>query len=145
MDVKPVIVGVDGSKDSGRALKWAADYAEKMGAPVSAVITWEVSTLYGDTIGGKWDDTAVEQKHREVLDKVVADTLGAGASVDVRVEKGNASEVLVRASRDAQLVVVGSRGYGGFKGMLLGSVSQHLVSHAHCPVLVMQHEATGKK
>ncbi|WP_338748927.1 universal stress protein [Janibacter alittae] len=140
MDVKPVIAGVDGSKDSGRALKWAADYAQQAGAPLQALITWEVSTLYGDTFSGEWDSTAVEQKHREVAEKLVSDTLGGGAQVDVRVEKGNASEVLVRESKDAQLIVVGSRGFGGFRGMLLGSVSHHLVTHARCPVTVMQHE-----
>ncbi|NYF98497.1 universal stress protein [Janibacter cremeus] len=144
MDVKPVIVGVDGSKDSGRALKWAADYAQHVGAPLQAVITWDVSTLYGDTFSGTWDSTAVEQKHREVADKIVGEALGDGAQVDVRVEKGNASEVLVRDSDEAQLIVVGSRGFGGFKGMLLGSVSQHLVTHARCPVTVLQHEKVKK-
>lgn len=143
MDAKPVIAGVDGSKDSGRALKWAADYAKQVGAPLQAVITWDVSTLYGDTFSGKWDSTAVEQKHREVVDRLVGENLDDGAQVDVRVEKGNASEVLVRASKDAQLVVVGSRGHGGFTGMLLGSVSQHLVTHARCPVTVLQHTAKG--
>lgn len=144
MDAKPVIAGVDGSKDSGRALKWAADYAQQVGAPLHAVITWEVSTLYGDTFSGKWDSTAVQQKHREVVDKLVTETLGEGAQVEVRVEEGNASEMLVQASRDAQLLVVGSRGHGGFTGMLLGSVSQHLVTHARCAVTVMPHEKVKK-
>lgn len=144
MDVKPVIVGVDGSKDSERALKWAADYAQKVGAPLEAVIAWEVSTLYGDTFSDKWDHTAVEKKHREVAEAAVREALGDGAQVEVRVEQGNASEVLVRDSSDVQHIVVGSRGHGGFTGMLLGSVSQHLVTHARCPVTVMPHEKTKK-
>ena len=138
MDVKPVIVGVDGSKDSERALKWAADYAQKVGAPLQAVIAWEVTTLYGETFSDKWDHTAVEKKHREVAEELVRETLGDGAAVEVRVEQGNAAEVLVEASKTAQLLVVGSRGHGGFTGMLLGSVSQHLVTHAHCPVTVLK-------
>lgn len=144
MDAKPVIVGIDGSKDSGRALKWAADYAQQVEAPLQAFIAWEVSTLYGDTFSGKWESTAVQQKHREVVDKLVTETLGEGAQVEVRVEEGNASEMLVQASRDAQLLVVGSRGHGGFTGMLLGSVSQHLVTHARCAVTVMPHEKVKK-
>lgn len=108
------------------------------------MIAWEVSTLYGDTFSGKWDSTAVQQKHREVVDKLVTETLGEGAQVEVRVEEGNASEMLVQASKDAQLLVVGSRGHGGFTGMLLGSVSQHLVTHARCAVTVMPHEKVKK-
>lgn len=139
MDVKPVIVGVDGSSDSVRALEWAAEYARWVEAPLHGVISWEVPTLYGDTFSDKWDSTGVEQKHREVLDKAVGQALGEGAQVEPHVERGNAAKVLVRASKDAQLVVVGSRGHGGFSGMLLGSVSQHLVTHARCPVVVMPH------
>ena len=138
MDAKPVLVGIDGSKDSGRAMKWAADYAQLVGAPLQAVISWEVSTLYSETFSGKWDHTAVDQKHREVAEELVRETLGDGAAVEVRVEQGNAAEVLVEASKTAQLLVVGSRGHGGFTGMLLGSVSQHLVTHAHCPVTVLK-------
>ncbi len=144
MDVKPVIVGVDGSKDSERALKWAANYAENVGAPLRAVIAWEVSTLYGDTFYGEWDHAAVEKRHREVADGAVREALGEGAQVEVRVEQGNAAEVLFRDSHDAQHIVVGSRGHGGFTGMLLGSVSQHLVTHARCPVTVMPHEKVKK-
>lgn len=144
MDAKPVIVGVDGSQDSVRATKWAAEYAKHIGAPLQVVIAWEVTTLYDETISSKWDHTAVEKKHREVADRVVSEALGDGAQADVRVEHGNAAEVMVRASPDAQLIVVGSRGHGGFTGMLLGSVSQHLVTHARCPVTVLPHEKTKK-
>lgn len=145
MDVKPVIVGVDGSPDSLRALRWAADYAQQVGAPLEAVITWEVETLYATTFAGKWDTTAVKQRHREFLDEAITKGLGDGAQVRPRVEQGNASEVLVRASEDAQMVVVGSRGHGGFAGMMLGSVSQHLVTHARCPVLVLPHKDRTKQ
>ncbi|WP_435200880.1 universal stress protein [Janibacter sp. GS2] len=144
MDVKPVIVGVDGSPDSVRALQWAAEHARLIEAPLHGVISWEVATIYGDTFFGKQDFTAVEEKNREVLEGAVRKALGEGAQVEARIERGNASEVLVRASRDAQLVVVGSRGHGGFTGMLLGSVSQHLVTHARCPVLVMPHGRPSK-
>lgn len=140
MDVKPVIAGVDGSPDSGRALTWAAEYAKQAGAPLRVVITWDVSTLYGETFSDKWDSTAVEKKHREVAQELITKSLGDGADAEVVVEKGNPSEILVNASSDAQLIVVGSRGHGGFTGMLLGSVSQHLVTHARCPVTVLPHQ-----
>lgn len=145
MDVKPVIVGIDGSPDSVRAVTWAADYARQVDAPLQGVIAWEVSTLYGDTFGGKVDLTAVKEKHRSVLDETVQKALGDDAQVEPRVEKGNPAAVLVKASKEAQLVVVGSRGLGSFAGMLLGSVSQQLVSHAECPVLVLPTEGAKKK
>ncbi len=145
MDVKPVIVGVDGSADSVRALQWAAEYARRFEAPLECVITWEMSTLYGDTFFGAEDYRAVEEKSRAVLDEVVREALGDDAQVAKRAERGHPSEVLVRESKTAQLVVVGSRGRGSFTGMLLGSVSQHLVSHARCPVIIMEHEDLKKK
>ena len=145
MDAKPIVVGVDGSADSVRALRWATDYAQATGAPVRALMSWNVSTIYGDTFFGNWDQSGVEAKHRELLETAVREALGEGAQVETAVEHGHASEVLVKASHDAQLVVVGSRGRGGFGGMLLGSVSQHLVTHARCPVLVMPHEGRATR
>ena len=85
----------------------------------------------------------VSQPQRDALDmleKFVAELDARTPAVDVRtqVEKGNPAEVLIARSKEADLMVVGSRGHGGFKGMLLGSVSQHLVAHADCPVVVIR-------
>jgi nucleotide-binding universal stress UspA family protein len=75
-----------------------------------------------------------------MLDQLVADLDGQRADLDVRTsaEEGHPAEVLIERSKEADLLVVGSRGHGGFAGMLLGSVSHHLVAHASCPVVVLR-------
>jgi nucleotide-binding universal stress UspA family protein len=75
-----------------------------------------------------------------LLDELVAGLAGQAAGVEVRtsVEEGHPAEVLIERSKEADLLVVGSRGHGGFAGMLLGSVSHHLVAHASCPVVVLR-------
>ncbi len=143
MDTKPIIVGVDGSPDSERALRWAAEHARRFEAPLHAVTTWQIPPVYGDAYFGASDFVGFEEKSRAVLADTVREALGEGAQITERVERGHPSDVLVQASKEAQLVVVGSRGRGTFAGMLLGSVSQHLVTHARCPVVVMQHEDTA--
>ena len=76
----------------------------------------------------------------DLLERFVADLDIREPAVDVRtsVEEGNPAQVLIERSKEADLIVLGSRGHGGFKGMLLGSVSQHLVAHAECPVVVVR-------
>lgn len=146
MDSKPVIVGVDGSPDSLRALRWAAEYARDHGAPLQAVSVYEMPVVWGGAyaIAALPDSKELAAKAREVLTDSVREALGEGAEVSERVEEGHPARVLVNASRAAQLVVVGSRGHGGFAGLLLGSVSQYCVTHARCPVLVLPHEETAK-
>ena len=143
MTVAPVVVGVDGSEESGLALRWAFDYAQMISAPVEAVIAWDIPPSYG--WGASYDDVDLEKMARETLEKTVHDVLGAGAPVTSRVERGHPAPVLVAASERAQLLVVGSRGHGAFAGMLLGSVSQHCVQHAHCPVVVIRRPEDGSQ
>lgn len=142
MDSKPVVVGVDGSPDSLRALKWAAGYARDHGAPLQAVSVYEMPVVWGGAyaLAALPDAKDLAAKAREVLGESVREALGEDAEVTERVEEGHPARVLVNASRAAQLVVVGSRGHGGFTGLLLGSVSQYCVTHARCPVLVLPHE-----
>ena len=145
MDDKPVIVGVDGSPDSLRALQWAAEYARVYEAPLQALTAFEVPAIYGPSAMAGWQDAQLlEKDSRSMLADAVREALGEGAQVEERVLRGHPAEALVKASPEAQLVVVGSRGRGGFTGMLLGSVSQHVVTHAHSPVLVMPHEDLAK-
>ena len=85
----------------------------------------------------------ISQPQRDALDlleKFVTDLDARTPPVDVHtsVEQGNPAEVLIKRSKEADLLVVGSRGHGGFSGMLLGSVSHHLVAHAECPVVVVR-------
>lgn len=142
MDTKRVVVGVDGSPDSVRALKWGADYARAQGAELLAVSVFEVPVVFGGpyALSGIPEPYKLEEEARTALSEAVREALGEGAEVTERVEQGHPARVLVNASRAAQLVVVGSRGRGGFVGLMLGSVSQYCVTHARCPVLVMPHE-----
>ncbi|MFI0786295.1 universal stress protein [Streptomyces lydicus] len=138
-----IVVGVDGSESSKAALRWAVGQAELTGTTVNAVIAWEYPPLYG-SIG--WLDAPQELEGNmklwagQALDDAVREvvkTSDAGR-VTSTVAYGTAPAVLLDASRDASLLVVGSRGHGGFAGALLGSVSQHCTQHAPCPVVVVR-------
>lgn len=142
MDARPVIVGVDGAQDSVRALEWAAEYARAFDAPLHVLAAYDVPTVLGPYAMAGWESpTKLEEAARSMLTDTVRDTLGENARVEEQVLRGHAAEALVKVSKGARLVVVGSRGRGGFTGMLLGSVSQHVVAHARCPVIVMPHNA----
>ncbi|MFE9454435.1 universal stress protein [Streptomyces sp. NPDC006739] len=134
-----VVVGVDGSQSSYEALRWAVRYAGLVGGTVEAVAVWELPGLYG------WSGPAVdmdvdEEETRQKMSQELADVLGAEAagSVRTRVVHGNAADVLLRAAEGAEVLVVGSRGRGGFARALLGSVSQHVSQHASCPVVIVR-------
>jgi nucleotide-binding universal stress UspA family protein len=138
-----IVVGVDGSASSEEALRWAVRQSRLTGQPVDAVIAWDYPVNYGVAEVHEFDwqgDSA------ELLQKTVTNVLTEDDArlVRQRVVHGHAAKVLLDASADADLVVVGSRGHGGFTGMLLGSVSQHVVAHATCPVVVVhEHPAAG--
>lgn len=146
MGVKPVIVGIDGSADSVRALAWGEEYATLIDAPLVSLVAWQLEPVYGYMAMTSWEtDESVERAAQQMLTSTVREALGEDAQVEERSVRGHAAKVLAEASADAQLIVVGSRGHGGFTGMLLGSVSQHVVTHARCPVIVMPHEDQRKK
>lgn len=134
-----VVVGVDGSPSSRRALRWALEQAEATGAKVAAVLAWQVPRNFGTGVmmmpGAQWDAEA-----RNALRSAVepASTKWPRVMVDQRVIEGHPVEVLLREARDADLLVVGNRGLGGFTGALLGSVSLRCVTHAVCPVVVIR-------
>ncbi len=136
-----IVVGVDGSNASKDALRWASDQADLTGASLRAIMTWEVPIgAYGLAITVP-PDLNLESDSRRVLDQAIAETLGEDVAAKVRsaVVEGHPAVELLRAAEDAELLVVGSRGHGAFAGMLLGSVSEHCVSHAPCPVVVVRH------
>jgi len=131
-----IVVGADGSEGSKEALRWAARQAEFTGATLMAVITWQYPAFYG------WvpEDVDFAQLAQRALDETLAEVFGAArpARLETCVTEGFAAQVLVAASEDAELLVVGSRGYGGFADALLGSVSTYCVHHAHGPVTVIR-------
>jgi nucleotide-binding universal stress UspA family protein len=138
-----VVVGVDGSPESGQALAWAARYAQSVGARVQAVLAWH----YPSVAGGPPPGTApasvtseVEHSRYEILDKAIAAACGnqPGLQIERKVVYGHPAQALIDESKVADLLVVGHRGHGGFMGMTLGSVSTHCVQHASCPVTVVR-------
>jgi nucleotide-binding universal stress UspA family protein len=132
-----IVVGVDGSPASVDALRWAAQQAALTGASLETVTSWSYPTTYGFPVIANVD---WEQGARAVLEQAITDALGeAGPPVRRRVVEGHPAQVLARAAEGADLLVVGSRGHGGFAGLLLGSVSEHVVAHAPCPVVVVRH------
>jgi nucleotide-binding universal stress UspA family protein len=130
-----VVVGVDGSPESEQALRWAARQARTTGARLRAVIAWHVPLAYGVTARGE-PDWAAHSAH--TLATSVAGALDGGTATEVEQEvvEDDPAVALLRAAEDADLLVVGRRGRGGFAGMRLGSVSRHVATHASCPVVV---------
>ena len=134
-----IVVGVDGSSASRDALCWADRQRSLTGASLEVVTAWSYPTTYGFPVIA---DVDWQQGARTVQDEAVEEALGAAADVTRRVVEGHAARVLVEAGAGADLLVVGSRGHGGFTGMLLGSVSEHVVTHAQCPVVVVRHSSS---
>jgi nucleotide-binding universal stress UspA family protein len=133
-----IVAAVDGSAPSARALRWAIDDARARGATVQAVHVWDVPYSLSLSAAAV-DYPAFERAARQLLDQAV--DAAADDTTDVAVERilasGSPADVLLGAARGADLVVVGSRGVGGFRGLLLGSVSQQVVHHAQCPAVVI--------
>jgi nucleotide-binding universal stress UspA family protein len=144
-----IIVGIDGSAGSRRALEWAVSEAAIRRAPLT-VLTAVQPAMECPGFGGQaWyphdpdlAGHAAKEAHEEA-DSVLG-KLGAGSrppSVSVQAVVGPPASEILRAAQGADLIVVGSRGAGGFKKLLLGSVSQHLTHHARCPVVVIPLDA----
>jgi nucleotide-binding universal stress UspA family protein len=138
-----VVVGVDGSAGSVAALAWAARYATATGARVRAILAWH----YPGAAGGPPIETAPEavrsqtdEQMRETLDQAISQVYGGPppAGVEATLGYGHAAQVLLEASKEADLLVVGRRGHRAFAGMLVGSVSLHCVTGASCPVVVVR-------
>jgi nucleotide-binding universal stress UspA family protein len=141
---KQVVVGVDGSDDSRRALQWASEEASEHGAELVVVTSWTPPQLLPPApySGVAWgaDTTGLAKNAKAMLEETLSQVLGDSPSIPVKssVVEGNAAKVLIDRSGDADLLVVGSRGVGGFSGLLLGSVSQHVAAHAQCTVAVVR-------
>jgi nucleotide-binding universal stress UspA family protein len=129
-----IVVGIDGSEHSAAALRWAIDEAELRGARVRAVLAWSFLGQGHTNLGvGTTDETA-----RAELDRCVAEVAGDRASlVDPVTVNDLPIPALLEQAQDAALVVVGSRGVGGVKGLLQGSTSRTVVERSPVPVVVV--------
>ncbi|MEU7905697.1 universal stress protein [Actinoplanes sp. NPDC049118] len=138
-----IVVGVDSSHGSRAALRWALGQARLTGATIEAVAAWQQPATYEYSYGAvpyPSPGDSIAAVTEKVLTETVADVVGTGDQpVDVRIKvaHGPAAQILLEAAAGAELLVVGSRGHGAFAGMLLGSVSQHCIQHAPCPVIVI--------
>lgn len=136
-----IVVGVDGSPGSRAALAWAIDEAELRQASVVALMAWDYLGQPHPVDGASFDPSFDADDARRVVDALVDEVLGDRGRPSVEVERRAVLDLparaLLEASADADLLVVGRRGLGGFKGLLLGSVSQEVLAHAPCPVLVV--------
>ncbi|MGA5302477.1 universal stress protein [Nucisporomicrobium flavum] len=134
-----IVVGVDGSPASVTALRWALTQARLTGTGIHAVTAWEFPPVWG------WGPPAVPYTDIEVTAKEILETAleaaygdDPGVPLHRSVVAGHPAQVLLDAAREAPLLVVGSRGHGGFAGTLLGSVSQRCAQHARCPVVIVR-------
>ena len=143
-----IVVGVDGSSGSKHALAWAIAQAHLTGATVEAVTSWQDPIAYGYSYGfpqGAYDGESFSSIMTKVLHDTISEVtadVATPVTITPRTLEGHAAQVLLQAAEGAQLLVVGSRGHGTFAGILLGSVSQHCVQHAPCPVVVVPNPAS---
>lgn len=138
-----IVVGIDGSETAHRALQWAVDEARVREASLEAVHVWELPYLGGfPNLASVVDPTAFEVAARRVLDAAVdsVDASGLARPVERTLTVDGAAAGILGAAKGADLLVVGSRGHGGFTGLLLGSVGQHVAHHAACPVVIVPPE-----
>ena len=134
-----IVVGVDGSDPSRQALRWAQRLAAGAGARIEAVIAWQYPVATGWGAAAVPLDYDLEKEMEKVLTDTVDTVFGTDWPADLKltVTEGHPASVLLERCAGALMLVVGSRGHGGFLGLLLGSVSAHVAEHAHCPVLVV--------
>ena len=133
---------MDGSAASVAALRWAMTQAELTGATLELVFVYQPPVSYGGEFfhpDPDWDTNAQLTLEAACLEA------GAGPDAVRTVTQGHPAQILVSSSTGAQLLVVGSRGHGGFAGLLLGSVSDYVIAHARCPVLVVRDRNEGQR
>jgi nucleotide-binding universal stress UspA family protein len=135
--IRTILVGVDGSEASVEALRQAQTLAGPLSAGIVAMACWDLPPVYGGYVAMGINDFDV--RAGEILQETVVKAFGDDlpANLETRLVQGPPRRILIDESRNADLLVLGRRGHGGFGGLLLGSVSSALVAHAHCPVLVV--------
>lgn len=133
------MVGVDGSPAADRALVWAVEEASSRGATLEVCALWHVP-VSASSVPGFVDYDLFSEPARQAADKAVAGAreIDPALRVEVVTAEGFPAPRLIEESKGAVLLVVGSRGLGGFQGMVLGSVSRHCAEHSHCPLLIVR-------
>jgi nucleotide-binding universal stress UspA family protein len=131
-----IVVGVDGSEHGNAALEWAVSEAEVHQGEIVAVFAWQLPFI---GVPGAFDRDEMERVCKEFVDSTVAAVVPASPVPITRlVAEGDVSASLILAAKGADMLVLGSRGRGGFAGLRLGSVSQECVQHAACPVAIIK-------
>jgi nucleotide-binding universal stress UspA family protein len=142
-----VVVGVDGSAGSSEALRWAIAEARLRNAPLRAVHAWTyvdplIPSLVGYPYSAETVDSAADDRQQAAEQILERATSGLAELHDVEIERvtgeGSAAQVLIDSVGEGDLLVVGSRGHGGFASLLLGSVTQQCAQHAPCPVVIVR-------
>lgn len=137
-----IVVGIDGSDEARRALRSASAEARLRGAALEVVhVVPDAVMLANPVLIAPPPEEKVHTFGREVIDRSLSDVDTAGLEVERTVLRGQAARGLCERARGAELLVVGSRGLGGFKGLMAGSVTHQVVAHAPCPVLVVVPES----
>ncbi|TDD86883.1 universal stress protein [Saccharopolyspora karakumensis] len=133
-----VVVGVDGSQESVRALRWAADHVRQVGGILHAITVWHQPVQFGYRLPST--DAELEKQGRQALDSALAQVKPDFPNLDIKAKliRGQVTDEFVKLSRQADLLVVGNKGHGAFTGMLVGSVAMKIVHHAACPVTVVR-------
>lgn len=136
-----IVVGVDGSGHADAALAWAIEEAKLRQATLRIVHAWQYLPMVAEPMAAL--PSTPFQELADTAKLVVSETLERvaggepGVPLDIRIVEGSPGPAVLDAAADATLIVMGSRGRGGFAGLLLGSVSQQVTHHAHCPVVVL--------
>jgi nucleotide-binding universal stress UspA family protein len=131
-----IVVGVDGSEHSNKALRWALKEAQCHSGSVTAVLAWQVPFL---SFPGAFDRDELEKAYKNFLIETVSGIAPTPAvPLETLVAEGDPTESLVEASKGANLLVLGTRGRSAFAGLLLGAVSQGAAATAHCPVVLIK-------
>lgn len=132
----PIVVGVDGSLECLLALRWAKKLAVPLGATIKAVTAWHLEVVFAPYAASEFNG---EPLARQIQDQALMEAFGDDPPEGLIGEcrRGQPAKVLIEEANKGQMLIVGSRGRGGFAGMLLGSVSSACAAHTRCPVLVV--------
>lgn len=145
--VPQYVVGVDGSDEALAAVQWAAVNAKRAGASLRIVCAYAIASYSAAALDGGLavlDDSALRTGAERVVEDALKSIEDLGIEVTSQVEVGDPTSVLTELSRHCDLIVLGSRGGGGFADRLLGSVSSSVPAHARCPVVVVPPHRSGK-